>query len=207
VTTTPTTWRQHLRAVAVLTAGFTLLMLGMPGVSFIKRGTYKGAKQRAEALERMGVLAHLAFAAADFNRDWRIPFEHKVGRVQRPFRISQTFHLYRDGPSKVRRLEVWADDRLLHRSGDEEEPWRDAQLRNRRFRPIVEASVRKATSPNAHSMARWIVGEVQEHYPTVSRVEVRAVWSRFPGTGEQTLHHGWYADAPHWTVYRLPDTP
>ena len=197
------TWRHHLRALAVLTSGFLLLMLGFPGVSFMKSSKYKRPKERQEARERLGPFAPVAFRLADFNRDVRMPFERKVGVVQRPFRVSQTFHLYRDGPQKVRRLEVWADDELLHRSAEQSPDFRLGQLRNRRFRPVVESNARKVDGPNAESMVAWLVDEVLDELPDTQRIEVRAVWASYPGDGDTWLHHGWYADAPHWTIYRL----
>ena len=204
---TPLTWREHLRTVAVLTAGILLLMLGFPGVSFMKSGKYKRPIERKEAQERLGAFAPIAFELADFNRDVRLPIERKVGVIQRPFRVSQTFHLYRDGPQKVRRLEVWADDELLHRSGDDDATWREGQLRNRRFRPVVESNARKVDGRNGESMVRWLLAEVLEERPTTERLEVRAAWADYPGDGETWRHHGWYAEAPHWTVYRLRGEP
>ena len=78
------------------------------------------------------------------NREVRMPLVAVIGPPQKLFRIRQAWHLYRDGPSSVRRLEVRIDGELRYRSEDPAYRWRTGILDNRRVRARHETDGRDA---------------------------------------------------------------
>jgi hypothetical protein len=174
-----------------------LLWFGTPGLDYMKRRELESEKDRKKLRAELGAPAEIGIALADFNRAVRLPVLDRVGPIQRVFRVRQSWHLYRDGPSRVRRMEIWADETLLHRSADSSLTWRDAQLRNRRLRPMVETSAREKEGGNWRGLTRWVVEEVLEDRPETLKVELRATWSTFPGD-KPTWHHSFVAEAPDW---------
>jgi hypothetical protein len=197
---------RHLTAALVLLAHALLLCFGTPGMDFLKRTELQSEADRAALRAKLGrPWADLGIALADLNRAVRLPILSAIGAIQRPPRVRQSWHLYRDGPSQVRRLEILADGVLLHRSADDSLGWRAAQLRNRRLRPMIETSVRQTDAANWRGLARWVVAEVRRDLPDTRAVELRAVWSPFPGDAP-TWHHSFLAEAPDFQA-RLVEPP
>ena len=133
------------------------------------------------------------------NHTLRVPLADMFSPLQRPFRISQEWNLYRDGPNEVRRLEIWVDGSLVYRSIDPNATWLQPQLRNRRLRPVVETTVMSRNSLNWRGLGRYIVASARAAFPTATTVELRCLAGPFPGE-DLTLHHSYLAAAPDWTV-------
>lgn len=188
---------RHLTALFVLLGHVLLLWFGTPGLDFMKRHELESEKDRKKLRANLGPPAEIGIALADFNRAVRLPVLDRLGPIQRVFRVRQSWHLYRDGPSRVRRMEIWADETLLHRSADSSLTWRDAQLRNRRLRPMIETSAREKDAGNWRGLTRWVVAEVREDRPATLKVELRSTWSVFPGD-KPRWHHSFVAEAPDW---------
>lgn len=199
---------KHLKALLILLAHLLLLVLGTPGLDFQKWRQQLEPELQTQQREELGeAFVVAAVAVARFNGAVRQPLYDLVAPVQRPFRVRQSWHLYRDGPSRIHRLEIRVDDRLVHRTGDPEHAWRQAQLRNRRLRPIFANVVMKTGTPNWRGALRWVVQEVRVDFPQARQVELRATRIRFPGTrrlGEQVeVHHRYLARAPAWEGQEL----
>ncbi len=137
------------------------------------------------------------------NREVRMPLVAVIGPPQKLFRIRQAWHLYRDGPSVVRRLEVRVDGELRYRSEDPAYRWRTGILDNRRVRPVVSSTVQKAGAKNAAGLTRLITGLARADFPTATEVTIACTRSKFPGTSPKVAH-GWVARAPAWTPEALP---
>jgi hypothetical protein len=203
---------RHLQALLVLLAFAAVLILGTPGLDHqdwrdLDEPDERAALREAAAGRPAGpALATLILATADLNRHLRQPLYDLLAPIQRPFRIRQSWHLYRDGPTRVRRLEISVDGRLVHRSSDPAFAWRDAQLRNRHLRPILENVARRVDSPNWRGALRWIVAEARADWPQAERIEVVATIARYPGT-EARRSHGWIARAPDWVATVAEDAP
>ena len=190
----------HLQALGCLLAGALMLLLGTPGVDFLGRSDLRTPKDRAALRKEVGEpAATIGITMADLNRSLRLPLYDKVAWVQKPFRLSQNWSLYRDGPHRVRRLEIWVDGDLKHRSADPDYTWLNAQLRNRRVRPMVESTTMKKGSPNWRGLSRYIGERAQEDFPGCQRVELRAMEGPFPGE-KMTQHHQIVLTAPSWTA-------
>lgn len=188
----------HARAALLLMIHALFWLLGTPGLDFLPVKIYTIAKDRNELVERVSLpVAKVAFAIADFNREIRTPLADSLGAVQRPFRISQQWHLYRDGPGKLERMEIYLDDALVYRSVDSEYRWLEPQLRNRRVRPMVESTVQRRRSPNWEGLSRFIVSKALAERPDVKKVELRCLHGSFPGH-DLKEDHSVVATAPDW---------
>ena len=173
-------------------------LLGTPGIDFIGEGQWDTKEERASFVKRVGQpWAQIAFVLADLNRHLRLPVVDLVAPIQRPFRISQEWSLYRDGPSRYRRMEILVDGDLKHRSVDDAYPWLAAQIRSRRIRPMMEAVCMSKTSPNWRGFVRYVAERAQVDFPGAQEVEVRCMEGPFPGT-TLTLHHSYLTQAPDW---------
>ena len=194
---------EHLRAGAVAMVWALALLLGTPGLDFIPKGDLLREEDRAEARSLYGPAAEIAIAAATVNREWRLPLVQRVEGIQRPFRIAQNWSLYRDGPHRVRRLEIWIDEELVHRSADSEHDWLTPQLRSRRVRPMVETTVMfpGARAKNWEGLSRFIVERATSEFPDAQRVELICSSDPFPGRA-RTAHHRIVALAPNWELTR-----
>lgn len=193
----------NARATLLLVVHVLFWVLGTPGLDFMKATQFQSPAERERALESVPEpVAELAFAIADWNRATRVPLVKAAAPVQRPFRVAQEWHLYRDGPGKLQRLEIYVDDRLVHRSADADADWLTPQLRSRRIRPMVESTAQSRTAQNWRGLSRWIVSRVRQDWPEATRVELRSTISEFPRpnapTPEVSLHHAIVAAAPDW---------
>lgn len=120
---------------------------------------------------------------------------------QRVTRISQNWSLYRDGPGKLRRMEIWIDDTLRYRSVDPEHAWLGPQLRCRRVRPVVESTTIQYESQNWRGLARFVIEAAQRDFPGVQKVELVATEGRF-GATQLKPRFAILATAPEWNPER-----
>lgn len=195
---------RHAQALLILGVYLVLGTLGTPGLDFLKPNDLRHPKDQAALRAQVGSpWADLGIGVAWLNRTVRLPLAERFAPIQKPFRISQSWALYRDGPGKVRRLEVWVDGVLRHRSADPDYPWLAPQLRNRRVRPMVESTTMKANSPNWEGLARYITRQALAEDPGVQRVELVATEGPFPGRRLEPQHRI-VAQAPSWTPELQP---
>ncbi|MCB9744334.1 MAG: hypothetical protein H6740_17180 [Alphaproteobacteria bacterium] len=173
-------------------------ILGTPGLDLLTARDLNTAQQRQQARELAGPFgAAVAIAVADFNREVRLPVVARLEWTQRYARISQNWSLYRDGPSKVRRLEVYVDGELKHRSADPAYPWLNPQLRSRRIRPVVESTGMMYASKNWEGLTRVIVHFAQRDFPGCQEVRLVATEGPFPGRKLEPKY-SITAKAPDW---------
>ena len=94
------------RASCILLAYLFLLLLGTPGLDFLPPRYLQSAQAKEAMTQAYGSLTtQIATAAADLNRS-RLKLEKHIGKIQPIFRVAQSWHLYRDGPSTIRRMEI-----------------------------------------------------------------------------------------------------
>ena len=148
--------------------------------------------------------ASAGIAVADLNRTWRLPLVAAMTKVQRPFRVSQDWYLYRDGPEEVRRLEIRVDGDLRHRSADPTYPWLADVLRNRRIRPVVESTCTSDHGANWRGLGRLIAARALAEWPAAQSIELTCTEAPFPAPGSDPVtakvHHRYLATAPEWVV-------
>jgi len=186
------------KAILITAVYLVLLIIAAPGLSFLKSGTLRTEKAQVEFREDHGAVAEmLATAAADLNRARR-PIAKALGGFQPVFRVRQVWHLYRDGPSTIRRLEVRVDDRTIYRTGDPELNWAEAVLRNRRIRPMAETLVKKPRAKNRVGLGRYILTRARAEFPDAKTIEIRSIWAKRRRSPK--LHHRMVARAPEWTL-------
>lgn len=182
----------HLRALLVLLAGSALLLGAPPGLDFLT------TKQlRDPALLQAGGPVWAAVARAELR--WRRPAAERLAPIEHTFRIAQTWSLYRDGPSHVRRLEVQVDGQTVYRTGDPDADWRAAQFGNRRFRPMVETVSTSADALNWKGIGRFIVARAREDFPDAHAVRIVATRTPF-GQDAARETHARRAAAPDWKL-------
>ena len=191
-----------LRAIAVPLAALALIWLAMPGASFVPRGHLATPTKRNAHRAKWGEPWTSLNAAAGFMQRVREPVARRLHPIQPIFRVAQSWHLYRDGPAPIRRMEIWVDDRLVYRTQDDDHTWNRAIFRNRRIRPMAESTVVKKRARNRLGLGRLIVEEARTDFPDAQTVEIRSVWAK--RGGEPSVHHAMTAAAPGWA---LVDTP
>ncbi|GEM_PF-1254837 len=196
--------RDQIRAVLVLAVGLWMLLLGTPGLDFLRSNDLQDPDERAQAMrDYPDALVWAGIAVVAFNRDVRMPLVRKVEASQRPFRLAQTWNLYRNGPPKVRHMEIWIDGERAFRSQSDALRWLGPQLGSRRIRPMIEASCIRRHSKNWRGLMRWVAGRAVDAFPEAQEVEIRCKQAPFPGDADETLAHRIVAKAPDWKP-RLP---
>ena len=186
------------KATAILLVHLLLLVVAMPGVSFLKSSFLSDQASEDQFERRYGsALTQVAQAMKTVNT-YRRPLAKTVGGFQPVFRIRQAWHLYRDGPSTIRRMEILVDGTVVYRTNDPDIDWQQAIFRNRRIRPMAETLVKKPRAKNRIGLARFIVQKVQEDFPDVERVDIVSRWGGRGGPGK--VHHSIVARAPNWTL-------
>lgn len=193
-----------IRALLLVVVWFVLLLLGTPGLDGMRRSELRSSEDKAELIEQIGEFwGGVGIGIADFNRDVRLPPHDALHILEQPIRGAQNWALYRDGPNRVRRLEVYVDGDLKHRSADRDYDWLSPQLRMRRVRPMVETTTMSTLAQNWEGLSRFIVQEAVAEWPDAEHVELKAMWVPFPDVAEPTMHHHIVAVAPDWTVVHL----
>ncbi len=195
--------RAQLRALLVLLAHAFLLIMGAPGFDFMNVKDYATAEQRAAIIGEHPIWGRVVVALYAVNRELRRPLMAQLKPIERSFRIAQDWNLYRDGPSRVRRLEIYVDGALVYRSADPDYTWLEPQLRNRKLRPALENAARRSDTPNWPGIVRYLARRARADFPGAQRVEVLATWSPYPGT-DPSPHHGYRVQAPDWELEAIP---
>ena len=191
----------HLRAALVALVALTLLCAGAPYFDYIPAYVRTPASIDREVAKSPAWVRPVHRALLTFEVTVRGPLANQLRPIEKVFRIAQSWHLYRNGPGRVARLEIWADDALLHRSLDDEHDWLDPIRRSRRVRPVAEAVVSADGGRSELGFTRFIVDRVRAERPETRVVELRAMWAPWPGTDPE-LHHAFVAEAPDWKVVR-----
>lgn len=189
-------WRSE-RAGAALLVHALIWVLGTPGLDFLSTLDLEKPERRAAIEADVGDFAQVAFAVDALNRHLREPLVDLTTPLQRPFRISQEWNLYRDGPERYVILEVWVDGALRFRTADPEHAWLAPQLRNRHVRPVVESTANQKDAPNWRGLTRYVVERARAEDPGAQEVELRSRGGPFPGR-ELKLKHRIVAKAPDW---------
>lgn len=187
-----------VRAILIPLAALILFWLAMPGVSFVPYGHLASDKSRAAHYTRWGEPWTSLNVAAGHLQRIRMPIAKRIGGFQPIFRISQSWHLYRDGPSTIRRMEIWVDDELRYRTEDNQYDWRESTFRNRRIRPMAETMVSIPKARNRLGLGRAIVTAARDDFPNAQSVEIRSTWARRGKPA--TVHHYMTAHAPDWNL-------
>ena len=187
-----------IKPASLLIVYFLIALHGCPGLDYLGKKDFVSEKSQNELREQMpelGVQAAIAIGA--FNRRVRLPLVEKTEWIQKPFRVAQTWNLYRDGPGRVNRLEILVDGEVVHRTADNDHNWLTPQLRSRRIRPMVESTARKRNSKNWRGLSRYVAEQAREDFPEAKSVEIRATQVRFTG-GEERVRHRILMAAPDW---------
>ncbi len=186
------------KAIILTAVYLILLIVAAPGISFLKPSLLRTEKARTEFRDDYGpLLERVARAAADLHRAQR-PVAKALGGFQPIFRVRQSWHLYRDGPSTIRRMEVRVDGEPVYRTLDPALRWSEDIFRNRRIRPMAETLVKKPRAKNRAGLGRYIVDRARADFPDAEVVEIRSLWAR--RGQEATTHHRMIASAPSWTL-------
>lgn len=187
----------HVKALFILLVYSTIFIVGTPGLDFLSPDPYP-AKRQAQFRQRYGrVLTALGLGLVDLNRTVRRPLAKKIGDFQTVFRIRQSWHLYRDGPHAIRRLEIRVDGHSVYRTNHDRQNWLEPQLKSRRLRPMVEMTTKKFNSANWRGLSRYIVAQARIEWPDAQQVELVALSGPRPGTNLKTTHRI-TAKAPDW---------
>jgi hypothetical protein len=187
----------HVKALFILLVYSTIFIVGTPGLDFLSPDPYP-AERQAQFRQRYGrVLTAVGLGLVDLNRTVRRPLAKKIGDFQTVFRIRQSWHLYRDGPHAIRRLEIRVDGHSVYRTNHDRHNWLEPQLKSRRLRPRVEMTTKKFKSANWRGLSRYVVAQARIEWPDAKRVELVALSGPRPGTTLKTTHRI-TAEAPDW---------
>jgi hypothetical protein len=187
-----------LKPGILLVVYFLMSLHGCPGLDYLGDKDFVSEKSRQNLRKQMPeVGAQVAIAFGALNRNVRLPFVHRTAWIQKPFRLAQTWNLYRDGPGRINRLEIRVDDQLIHRTADAELDWMSSQLRSRRIRPMVESTARSKNSKNWKGLARFVAAQAREDFPEAKVVILQSMQGRYP-KGEMKPKHQIVVAAPDW---------
>jgi hypothetical protein len=192
-----------LRAGAVGLVAVAMGILATPGLDFIPSNALASERARDLVVERGGAAGlQMAQWIEGFNRRARMPLVHLLEPIQKPFRIAQTWNLYRDGPGRVRRMEIQVDGVPVFRTGDAALQWLGPQLASRKIRPVLETTTRSRRSRNWKGISRFVVERARADHPQAKKVELLFLVGDFPGVRMEESHRI-VAQAPLWLV-RMP---
>ncbi len=187
------------RAICILLAHLILLGLATPGLDLLPRQYLRSEQAQQRMKAKYGATqTAIAVAAADLNRK-RFWIEDTAGKIQPIFRIAQSWHLYRDGPTAIRKLEIQVDGVPVYRTNDPKLDWLALILRNRRIRPVTETTVAKAKAGNRFGLGRLIVERAKADFPRVRRVDIVSLGGIRPGDNLKARHR-MVATAPNWSL-------
>jgi len=187
----------------VLVTAVVMAVLATPGLDYLPPNTLRTPASRVRAEEQMGPVGmHAGWAVAVFNRRCRLPLVKVLEPLQKPFRIAQSWNLYRDGPRRMRELEIQVDGKPVYRMGSSNLNWLAGPLSNRKIRPVVESTARSPESRNWRGLARFVVERARLDYPEATFVALVFEVADFPGE-EFEASHRIVAESPEWKA-RLP---
>lgn len=189
----------QLRAVLLAAVYIGLFILATPGLDSL--GIERLTKAERQKLIRAGTPQWAVELGVDIGT-LRRRLLKPLTPLQRPLRIEQSWGLYGQGQSRVRRMEIYLEDGLVYRSGDSAHEWLEPVLRNRRLRPMVDTVSRKPSAKNRDALLGLIVERAVSEQPQLGVVEVRFTVARFPGTQVHTAH-AFRMVSPDWTPERL----
>jgi hypothetical protein len=181
---------RNLKAAAVLAVHAVMLVLAFPGLDVASEDTLE-REDVQDALDAYvpAPLVPVVKAVVNLNAAVRIPITERFTPIERVFRIRQNWSVYRSGPAKVGRLEVWVDGELQYRSADPEHAWRAAWFSNRHLRPPVEGVVMKRhKGKNTPAIRRLIATFAWRDFPDAQEVEVVGTLSAYPGTKRKVVY-------------------
>ena len=187
-----------VKPITLLFVYFLIAIQGCPGLDYLNKRDFVSERSQDQLRKTMPEWAvQVAIALGAVNRTLRLPLVEKTEWMQKPFRIAQTWNLYRDGPGRINRMEIYLDGELVHRTADSEHDWLTPQLRSRRLRPVVESTARQKKSKNYRGLGRFIKNRALEDFPDTESIEIRAVWERYP-EGDPSIRHRIVMDSPDW---------
>ena len=187
-----------VKPIALLFVYFLIAIQGCPGLDYLGKNdfvTERSQDKLRETMPEWAVQASIAIGAA--NRTLRLPIVEKTEWMQKPFRVAQTWNLYRDGPGRINRMEIYLDGELVHRTADSTYDWLTPQLRSRRLRPVVETTSRTKKSKNYKGLSRFIKNRALDEFPDTTSIEIRSVWERYP-KGDSSVRHQIVLEYPEW---------
>ena len=189
----------RIRAILLAVVYVSLFILATPGIDSL--GIDRLTQAERQKMIREGTPAWVLDLGEDVGQ-LRRQLLRPLTPLQRPLRIEQSWGLYGQGQSRVRRMEVYLEDALVYRSGDPEDDWLEPVFRNRRLRPMVDTVSRKPSAKNRNALMSLIAQRAAEQNPQLSAIEVRFTIAKFPGTEVRTAH-AFYMIAPEWEPVRL----
>ncbi len=189
---------RRLRGTLVLSAAIVMGILATPGLDYMPIHTLRSTADQARLEEQVGPVGmRVAWGIAWFNRRVRVPVVKVLEPIQKPFRVAQSWNLYRDGPKRIRRLEVHVDGEPVFRVGDPDLDWLAGPLSNRKLRPVVESTARSVESRNWRGLARFVVNEARKDFPEAQSVALVVEVGDFPGRMLKESHRI-IAESPGW---------
>ena len=187
----------------MLVTAVVMGVLATPGLDYLPPSTLRTPASRADLAEQIGPVGMRAgWGVALFNRRCRLPLVRVLEPLQKPFRIAQSWNLYRDGPKRMRELEIQVDGQVVFRMRDPELNWLEGPLSNRKIRPVLESTARSVESRNWRGLARFVVERARVDYPDARSGALVCEVGDFPG-GSFDESHRIVAESPLWEV-RLP---
>ena len=188
------------RASLVLLVAVVMGILATPGLDFMPKGALQTKASTAVVESRLGPLGvEVARGVVAFNRNVRLPMVKLLEPVQKPFRVAQTWNLYRDGPRRVRRMEIQVDGAPVYRTGSDTLDWAQVELANRKLRPVLETTARGRSSRNWRGRSRYIVEKARGDFPDAQQISLLFLVGDFPGVRMEESHRI-EAAAPLWIV-------
>ena len=187
------------RAILLAVVYVSLFILATPGIDSL--GIDRLTKADRQKLIREGTPVWLLDLGMDIGQLRRLLLK-PLTPLQRPLRIEQSWGLYGQGQSRVRRMEVYLEDALVYRSGDPEHDWMEPMFRNRRLRPMVDTVSRKPSAKNRNALMSLIAQRATDQNPELAAIEVRFTIAKFPGTESRTAH-AFRMRTPDWEPERL----
>lgn len=176
-----TGWDQG-RALLVLLAFTLAFVLATPGLDTAAPDALATRGQQAEAGKVWpSTVVGAASRLAAFNRAYRLPVVNALAPLEVPFRVKQGWSLYRDGASRVMRLEIRVDGTVVSRTGDPARAWLQGPLTHRRLRPLVEQWVKDEHAPNVRGLERWVAQAAARDFRGGERIVLAAMWGDWPG--------------------------
>lgn len=189
----------QLRAGLLAVVYICLFILAIPGLDSL--GIDRLTPAGRMSLLRQGVPVWVLDLGTDSMkvRRWLLK---PLTPLQRPLRIEQSWGLYGNGPTRVRRMEVYLEEALVYRSGDPEHEWLEEVFRNRRLRPMVDTVSRKPNAKNRNALLGLIADQAAAQNPELSSIEVRFTVAKYPDNQRRTAH-AFRMTPPEWTPERL----
>lgn len=202
----PSTYREHLHAVAALSVLMFLLCTGTPGFSAWDHSTLADERAQENIIRQQGpLIGQTAIALADLNRRFRLPIARRLNKIEQLFRIRQKWQLYTSGPKHAHRLEVWLDEALVYQTQSRDHAWLRPQLSHRKLRPMVDSLAAKETAFNWKGMGRFLLLNAREDFPEATTISIVATRARFGEPDSAPTHGQWATATGGWALSPIPE--